>query len=142
VAACTSRDSPHTLSRQAEHIPAPKELVTHVSVVAHLRARGAPDWSFNHPAGGEVRDKRTAQKLKAMGVMPGRPDLELISPDGRYHALELKRRGGRLNDAQKVFRFHCIRQGWPYVVADSVDEALRALEEWGALRPAIGGRHG
>jgi hypothetical protein len=143
VAACTSRDSPHTLSRQARRIPAPKERFLHQAVVGHLRLRGAPDWRWTHPASGEKRDIRTAQKLRSMGVQCGWPDLILVAPDGRAHFLELKRQGGRLSDEQRAFRLHCAAMGWPFCWTSSIDEALGALEAWGALRLDIqGGRHG
>jgi hypothetical protein len=38
-----------------------------------------------------LRDAATAGKLKAMGLQPGWPDILLVNPSGRLHALELKR---------------------------------------------------
>lgn len=123
--------------RALAKLPPPKEQHLHVAVVNALRVLGKPDWAFNHPAGGEVRDKRTAAKLKLMGVQPGRPDIELISPDGRFYGLELKRLGGRLSPEQMAFRDKARRLGWPYHVAYSLDEALNWLSEIGAIRGAI-----
>jgi len=38
--------------------------------------------------------------------MPGWPDLQFAGPGGRMAFLELKRRGGRLNEAQAAMRDH------------------------------------
>lgn len=120
--------------RPLARLPEPKEHETQIVIVDLLRAIGNRDWDWNHPASGEHRDKRTAAKLKAMGVRPGRPDLEFISPEGLYHGLELKRRGEKQNDAQKEFAAKCDRLGWIYAVADTLDDALAVLRNWGVLR--------
>jgi len=62
---------------------------------------------WTHFPAGELRDKRTAAKFKAMGLQPGWPDFLLVAPasvdrpGGLVHMLELKRRGEELNDAQE-----------------------------------------
>ncbi len=111
----------------------PAELRLHVAVVALLHKRAAPGWQFWHTPNGELRSARAAAKLKAMGVKPGVPDLVLISPDGRFHALELKRRGGTLTDAQQDFQRWAAARGLPHSVAESFDDALAILRHWGAL---------
>lgn len=117
--------------------PAPKEIVLHIQVATVLKQYLAQGWAFTHPASGEHRDKRTAAKLKAMGTMPGWPDLILVSPTGLFHGLELKRKGGSLSDAQKAFKMLAIEQGWPFCVADNLDAALDVLNDWGCLRTKI-----
>ena len=118
--------------------PAPPfEFVLHFAVVSHLHARKAAGWLFTHPASGEVRDPHTAAKLKSMGVNRGWPDLVLIAPDGLFHGLELKREGGRMRPDQTIFAEHARHHGWPYEVTDDLDEALRILEAWGALKPSL-----
>ncbi|PZR89499.1 MAG: hypothetical protein DLM68_06035 [Hyphomicrobiales bacterium] len=82
---------------------------------------------------GEVRDIRTAAKLKAMGVRRGWPDFILVPPTGQLHCVELKRIGERLSEDQKEFKLFCIRHGIPHSVARTFDEALGALDSWGAL---------
>lgn len=119
--------------------PAPKEIVLHIQVATVLKQYLAQGWAFTHPASGEHRDKRTAAKLKAMGTMPGWPDLILVSPTGLFHGLELKRKGGRLSDAQKAFKMLAIEQGWAFCVADSLEAALDVLNGWGCLRTKITG---
>jgi hypothetical protein len=125
--------------RAREAIPAPKEIVLHIQVATFLKQYLAEGWVFTHPASGEHRDKRTAAKLKAMGTMPGWPDLIFVSPEGRFHGLELKRRGEGLNDAQKAFRAGAIANGWPFCVVDNLDDAMTVLNDWGCLRVKIVG---
>lgn len=117
--------------------PAPKEIVLHIQVATFLKQYLAHGWEFTHPASGEHRDKRTAAKLKAMGTMPGWPDLILISPDGVFHGLELKRKGGGLNDAQIGFHMRAATKLWNVTHTDNFDEAIAILNHWGALRVAI-----
>jgi hypothetical protein len=96
-----------------------------------------PGWQSTHIASGELRDIRTASKLKTMGLKRGWPDLILISPAGIFHGLELKRAGETLTPDQEAFQLWAIRYSIPYCVAHSIDEALRALDHWGALRIKI-----
>ena len=48
--------------------------------------------------------------------------------------LELKRRGGRLSDAQTAIRDHLAGCGFDYLVTDSVDQAIEWLKSLGVLR--------
>jgi VRR-NUC domain len=115
----------------------PKEITLHMSVAKVLRDHARPEWLWTHIASGELRDVRTAAKLKAMGVRRGWPDFILVPPIGQLHALELKRAGEKLTDDQQVFRDFCIRYGLPHVVAYTLDQVLFALDTWGALRIKI-----
>jgi nicotinamidase-related amidase len=117
--------------------PAPKEILLHIAVANLLKGFIAPGWRYTHPASGEHRDKRTAAKLKAMGTQPGWPDLILISPQGVLHSLELKRKGEGLKPTQKDFRDHCHVHGWPWAMADNLEEAVGALKSWDCLRVEI-----
>jgi VRR-NUC domain len=117
----------------------PKEITLHMSVAKVLRDHCLPEWQWFHPGSGELRDIKTAVKLKRMGLKAGLPDIALIGPTGIFHALELKRRGETLSDAQEAFQLWCIRHGVPHSVAYSFDDALAALDAWGCLRIKIGG---
>jgi hypothetical protein len=117
----------------------PKEISLHMSVAKVLHEHCLPDWLWTHIASGELRDVRTAEKLKAMGVRRGWPDFILVPPAGQLHSLELKRVGEYLSDDQEAFRLHCIRHGWPHSVAYTLDDALAVLDYWGCLRIKIGG---
>ena len=87
----------------------------------------------------ELRDIRTAVKLKRMGTKPGWPDIVLVPPTGQLHCLELKRAGEGLSEEQEQFQLWCIRHNVPHSVADSFDQALKILDHWGCLRIRIGG---
>jgi hypothetical protein len=112
----------------------PMEIDLHMRVAALLRRRCRSDWQWTHIASGELRDKRTAVKLKRMGLRPGWPDFVLVSPRGQMHCLELKRAGESLSDDQENFKFWSIRHGVPFVVAYAIDDILAASVAWRCLR--------
>jgi hypothetical protein len=116
-----------------------KELVLHLSVARLLRAAACPEWRWSHFPAGEARDVRTGARLKAMGLQRGWPDFLLISPVGRVHFLELKRLGEGLTEDQADLKLWAARHGVAFVIADSMDQVLVALDAWGALRLKIAG---
>ena len=83
----------------------PKEIALHMSVAKLLREHCHDDWQWTHIAGGEIRDVRTAAKLKQMGVKRGWPDFVLIQPSGKIHCLELKRQAKRFQNSKNNFNF-------------------------------------
>jgi VRR-NUC domain-containing protein len=120
-------------------IPRPKEIALHMAVADVLRRFARPDWRWSHFPSGELRDIKTASKLRGMGLARGWPDFVLIDPSGRLHALELKRQGETLSDDQEAFEVWCIGHGVPHAIARTSDEALAVLSRWEALRIKIGG---
>ena len=118
----------------------PKEIQLHMSVAKVLRDHARPDWQWCHIASGELRDKRTAGKLKNMGMKAGWPDFVLIPPTGQLHCLELKRLGEDLSEPQQDFQTWCIRHGVPHSVVFTFDQALAVLDAWRCLRIKIGGK--
>ncbi len=116
----------------------PKEHVLHFAVAKLLRDHCRKDWQWTHIASGELRDKRTAGKLRNMGLQRGWHDFVLVHPIWQLHCLELKRVGETLSDEQETFREWCITHGVPHVVAYSIDEVLVAFAEWDCLRIKIG----
>lgn len=115
--------------------PVPKEHVLHITVARLLDRYLADGWEYTHCPAGELRTLKTAAKLKAMGVKPGWPDLILVSPEGIFHGLELKRTGrGRLSENQEAFHARAAGRGWKVTVVDSYEAALAVLSAWGALR--------
>ena len=70
--------------------------------------------------------------LKKMGLLPGVADLEIIHK-GRAYFLEVKKPGGQLSDAQKLFRQRALDCGAEYVVVKSVDGVISALMGWGIV---------
>lgn len=114
--------------------PQLREYGIQVGVADALRQACEPGWAWTHVPNGEKRDKATAAKLWRMGVQAGWPDVVLISPTGKPHCLELKRDKQKLSPAQEDFRDLMIAAGVPWAVARSVDEAIRVLTLWGAIR--------
>ena len=117
----------------------PKEITLHMGVAKLLRDYARPGWQWTHIPGGELRDVRTAAKLRQMGTRRGWPDFLLLSPAGLAHGLELKRLGEGLKEDQEAFAAWCAEHGAPHAVAFSIDEALAALDRWGALRLKLTG---
>lgn len=118
-------------------LPAPLEIKLHMTVAKILRDHLFDYWRFTHIPAGEVRDKRTAAKLKAMGTMPHWPDFQLVDPNGVIHFLELKRIGEKLSEGQKNFQSWCVENHIPHVVAWTLDEVLMAFVRWHCLRIKI-----
>lgn len=112
------------------------EEVIHKAVVQHLLARSYPDTFWFHPPNGGKRHIAEAAKFKAMGVIPGVPDL-LILKGGKLYALELKAPGGRLSPSQRMVADRMERCGAELSVAHSIDEALVTLEYWGILKRSV-----
>lgn len=72
-----------------------------------------------HPANGGKRSKREANKMKAMGVLPGIPDLIFIYP---LTGIELKFGKGTTSDSQKAIHNLWISLGIPIHIVRSEDE--------------------
>ena len=72
------------------------------------------------------------KRLKRMGLTAGVADLVLIH-NGRAYFIEVKKPGGQLSDAQKLFRQRARDCGAEYVVVKSVDDVISALMTWGIL---------
>ena len=60
-----------------------------------------------HQANIAIRSPRS--RLQRLGVVAGWPDLQFAGPDQKMVFLELKRRGGRLSEAQAAMRAHLRR---------------------------------
>ena len=121
------------------HTVRPKEHKLQTDVAAVLAAHALPTWRWTHFPAGERRDVITGARLKRFGLQRGWPDIQLVSPTGLFHGLELKRLGEDLTDDQAAFQLWCVLHAVPYCVADTLDQALAALDAWGALRIRIGG---
>jgi hypothetical protein len=110
---------------------APKhpERVLHKQIADTLALTLTPaTWFTTFPSGGGGRVRGAL--LKRMGLVPGVPDLLLIS-GGRAHWIELKAPGGSLSQAQRLV--HKILEGVGCHVATcrSLNDVLRQLETWG-----------
>lgn len=84
---------------------------------------------FSVPNGGR-RDKVTAAKLKAEGVVPGVSDLLLLVPNKTYHGLciEMKDVKGRQSESQKEWQKTMEARGYKYVVCRSTDDFIREVD--------------
>lgn len=129
----------NTSSRRRKAVAKPKapagpsEFDLHAAVVSHLAWRAKSGVFWFHPANGGGRSKAEAGRLKAMGVVPGVPDLMLLI-EGRCYGLELKSSKGRLSPAQKTTIPSMERAGCTIAVANSVDAAIDTLTAWGAFK--------
>src|SRR5262245_36861290 len=94
--------------------PSPEEFRLHCAIADTLRRSLAPRWIWLHCPNGAERPKKTTadgrtyspegSRLKRMGVRPGASDIFLIAPPaGRFHALEIKKRGEEPSDEQMDF---------------------------------------
>jgi|SRR5215472_13923978 len=111
----------------------PLEFPLHCMVADILRDWLVDGWMYTHIPNGELRSKSTAGRLKRMGLIPGWPDFILLSDDGHPHFMELKRKGCSLSDRQADFAGWCTERGLPYAICDNFDDALKQLQEWGAV---------
>jgi hypothetical protein len=112
-------------------------LILHFSVKKELDRFARPEWEWTHYPAGELRDDATGAKLKRMGMKPGWPDFILLSPEGVFHGLELKREGQALNDNQEAFHARARARGWKVAVADTLMGALAILQDWGCLKVKV-----
>jgi hypothetical protein len=79
---------------------------------------------------------------KSMGVVAGVPDLAFILPSGQSAFMEIKRsadklrgkRAGILSAEQRDFLRAVEARGCLTAVVRSIDEAIRTLTAWGALK--------
>jgi hypothetical protein len=122
----------------------PSELQLQISLVEWCRWKLRPDVLFWHCPNGEQRDKRTAAKLKAMGVLPGVADLQFMwgrkSDSGKTIPallfLELKAPGRKPSAEQCGFGLAVRCIGASYHVVDDVDDAMRIIDNYGLTRKA------
>jgi hypothetical protein len=111
------------------------EIDIHKFAVDLLRKCAAPKVIWKHIPNGEKRDKGTAAKLKAMGLLPGAADIELIMPPlGVTACLELKRPGEKQEPCQVAYGLAIEEAGGIYEVADTPEKVFRMLGRIGALR--------
>lgn len=93
-------------------------------------------WAVHVPNEGKLtgselaRWKQTAV-LKADGMTRGALDLIVMRAPGRVGWLEIKKPGGVLSAAQLGFMARCERMGIPCAAVCSVEDAMKAIKEWG-----------
>ena len=72
-------------------------------------------------------------KLKRMGMLSGVGDLEIIK-EGRAYFLEVKAKGRKQTENQKIFEAEALSHGAKYRLVFSCDDVLAVLKEWGIVR--------
>ena len=82
-------------------------------------------------AGGKLERIKQMAALKADGLMPGFPDLIVFSTNGKVGFIEVKTEKGRLSQVQDSVRQWLQRDGFPWALCRSVDDAKAAIKEWG-----------
>lgn len=95
------------------------------------------EWLFHVP-NGEKRDAITGNRLKAMGVKPGVPDLMLPVAMAGFHGLviEMKKTGeGKTTDEQNKWLTHFVSQDWMVAVCYSAREAHAVLCDYFGIDP-------
>ena len=90
-----------------------------------LRWRAVPN--------GEYRSKRTAGRLKAMGVQAGVADLHITLPGGLTAWIELKSEKGVPSTAQLAFASAETAAGAVYKICRSIDHVVETLGRWGIM---------
>lgn len=110
------------------------EFALQVAIVELLERAGTPGVVWFHVPNGEKRSKSTGAKLKRMGVRPGVADLVFIGNGGVVRFLELKASDGIFSPDQLTFCHDVEWLGALYAVARSIDDAIRILSAWGAIR--------
>ena len=113
--------------------PRASEHQLQASLCEYLRV-AQPELLHFAVGNGGRRPIGVAKKLKAEGVMPGVSDLIFVLPEGRTAFLEMKVKGGRLSDEQKVFRDAVTARGHVWGIAKTFDEAMLFLRLIGALK--------
>lgn len=117
--------------------PPPLEFHEHCVLADICRRWLDPRWRFTHIPLGEHRTDATAGRLNRMGVTPGWPDFMFVGPNRAVFWLELKRRGGRLSEAQIDLGAHLAACGFAYFVTNSVKGAVDELKALGILRANV-----
>lgn len=112
----------------------PSETQVQISLIQHLRLLARKGVIYWHTPNGGSRDKREAAKLKAMGVVPGIPDLIMLYA-GKTYGLELKTKRGVVSADQRAMLDAFRSAGAFAEVAHGIDEALAILNRWGLLQP-------
>ncbi len=111
-------------------LPNPKEITFHISAFAFLQRALPPEVIVFHCPNGEVRDKATAGKLKAMGVLPGVFDLGFIWPTSQISWLELKVGDNVLSDDQIKFQTRARANRCGTATAWTMEEVEEIAARW------------
>lgn len=106
------------------------EQKTHIACVHLIRQAYPSVIPFAIMNGGYAVSARQGALFKAMGLLPGVPDLGLILPEGRIAWVEFKAEGGRVSPEQHAI--HAILRGLGHRVSvcRSVADLIETLAAW------------
>lgn len=108
------------------------EQTMQIALIRDLRAVLAPSVFLTHIPSGFIAGRGGPLRgafLKAMGLVPGLPDLMLLH-EGVVYFLEVKAPKGKLSPAQAECHIGLRRAGCHVEVVKSLDEALNCLTIW------------
>ena len=96
-----------------------------------LQYRQMGDLLIHVPNGGS-RDLRTAQRLKAEGVVPGVSDLVLFIPNLTHHGLfiELKIKPNKQSEHQKKWQLMVEAMNYKYVLVYSFEDFILQIQDY------------
>ena len=83
---------------------------------------------FHHSPNEAKRSEVMGARLKAMGMRPGWPDLEILLPKGGVVFFEFKTKSGRQSMSQKEMQLLLESIGHKYFIIRSVDDFIRVVE--------------
>jgi hypothetical protein len=85
-----------------------------------------------HVPNGGSRDLRTAQRLKAEGVIPGVSDLVLFMPNLTHHGLfiELKIKPNKQSEHQKKWQLMVEAMNYKYALVYSFEDFIVQIESY------------
>jgi hypothetical protein len=110
------------------------EQAIHRQIVAGLRAALPHGWIIAHIPNGGKRTEVEGAIFKALGVLPGMPDIMLLGADAHGSAtawfLEVKANNGRLTEAQSLMHDRLKDIGFQVATVRSWDEALKQVRFW------------
>jgi hypothetical protein len=89
------------------------------------------------PNGAYLANKTEAMKLIATGLLPGVADMCLDLPNKQYHGLkiELKVKGKKQSDQQKLYQKRVEAVGYKYVVVDTLTDFLNSITDYLNIDP-------
>lgn len=114
---------------------AARELGPHIAILRYLRYVLPHGWKVHHsPNQGHGRNARQGAILKAMGVIAGWPDLQIVGPaelSPSVFFVETKAAKGSRSEAQRDLHDELLDLGYRVGVARSIDEMRALARQWG-----------
>jgi hypothetical protein len=114
-----------------QKLPKQSEHDLQVSCINWFRLQYPNEIIFAIPNGSQ-RNIVVAMKLKAEGVLSGVSDLFLMCSKGHFHGfyIEMKSKGGKLTENQKLFFKHAENKGYLCSKCETFDEFMTAIKTY------------